>query len=144
GPPGGREPVSGGHHETHRRQAPQRADRQRQPPLPQPPLALRRPPGDRRGDRVTHSGFTGFPSRPQSTPIPNVFFSDILPQLTDAASIAVTLFAFNMLSKKKGFPRYLTREDFDAEPALQTFLANAGATDQPRPIDAALAHATTL
>src|SRR5207248_4286301 len=84
------------------------------------------------------------PSRPQSTPIPNVFFSDILPQLTDAVSIAVVLFAFNLLSKKKGFPRYLTREDFDAEPALQSFIANTGATGAHHAIEAALDGATTL
>ena len=49
----------------------------------------------------------------------------------DSASIAVMLFAFNMLSKKKGFPRFLTREDFDQELALQAFMEASGAADAP-------------
>ncbi|HZP57879.1 MAG TPA: DnaD domain protein [Dehalococcoidia bacterium] len=70
--------------------------------------------------------FPGFPPRPQATPLPNVFFSDLLPLLTDPADLAVTLMAFHVLARKKGFPRYITREELAAEPALARFLANAG------------------
>ena len=71
--------------------------------------------------------FTGFPSRPQSTPIPNVFFSDLLPKLTDPASLAVTLYAFAAVSRTKGFPRYIRAADLDDETGLSEFLRNAGA-----------------
>ena len=64
--------------------------------------------------------FPGFPSRPQSTAIPNVFFSDLLPQITDLRTLAVILCAFHALSLKKGFPRYITSADLATEPALSS------------------------
>jgi DNA replication protein len=73
--------------------------------------------------------FAGFPARPRSTAIPDVFFTDVLPRLTDPASLGVTLFALRVLSRKKGYPRYLTPDDLCAEPALAEFLAAAGADD---------------
>lgn len=70
--------------------------------------------------------FAGFPARPQSTAIPNVFFADVLPLLTDTGTLAVALFAFHLLARKKGFPRYVTRAEFAAEPALAACLAASG------------------
>ncbi len=70
--------------------------------------------------------FAGFPSRPQATAIPNVFFTDVLPQLADPVALGVTLYALNAISRKKGFPRYVTRADLEAEAGLVTFFANAG------------------
>lgn len=70
--------------------------------------------------------FAGFPSRPQSTAIPSVFFTDVLPQLADPVALGVTLYAFNVLSRKKGFPRYITRGDLEAESGLGAFFASAG------------------
>jgi DnaD/phage-associated family protein len=62
--------------------------------------------------------FAGFPSRPQSTAIPNVFFSDLLPQITDPGTLTVILCAFHALSLKKGFPRYITSADLATEPSV--------------------------
>jgi DnaD/phage-associated family protein len=89
--------------------------------------------GARRGtegegsSRNGSAAFAGFPSRPQATAIPNVFFTDVLPALADPVALGVALFAFNVLGRKKGFPRYVTRADLDAEAALAAYLANAGA-----------------
>lgn len=82
--------------------------------------------------------FAGFPSRAQGTAIPNVFFTDVLPSLTDPVALGVALFAFNVLGRKKGFPRYLTRADLDAEAAFGAYLANTGAGADA--VDAALAR----
>ena len=72
--------------------------------------------------------FAGFPSRAQATAIPNVFFSDVLPALAgDPAAVGVALYAFDALLRKRGFPRYLTVAELEAEPALARFLRNAGA-----------------
>ena len=73
------------------------------------------------------SPFAGFPSRARATPIPYVFFSDVLPGLADAPSLGVVLYALHALSRKKGFPRYLMAADLTAEPALAAFLERAGA-----------------
>jgi DnaD/phage-associated family protein len=85
--------------------------------------------------------FAGFPSRPQSTAIPNVFFSDLLPALSDDASaLGVILYAFNALSRSKGFPRFITADDLVADPAVAAF---AGA--EPRSvIDRGLARACEI
>jgi len=74
--------------------------------------------------------FAGFPARPQSTAIPNVFFSDLLPRLADdPASIGVTLYAFNVLARKRGFPRYVTASDLAAVAGLASYLLTADADD---------------
>jgi DNA replication protein len=72
--------------------------------------------------------FSGFPARPHSTAIPNVFFSDLLPHLTAPGALAVAVTAFNVLSRKRGFPRYVTRSELLAEPALAAHLAALGDT----------------
>ncbi len=70
--------------------------------------------------------FAGFPARTQSTAIPNVFFSDLLPRLTEPGALGVALFAFHLLARKKGFPRYVGRAEYAAEPALAAYLAAFG------------------
>ncbi|MBI5283658.1 MAG: DnaD domain protein [Chloroflexi bacterium] len=72
--------------------------------------------------------FTGFPARAEATAIPRVFFSDILPLLADdAAALGVTLYAFKALQAKRGSPRYITEDELASEPAVATYLRNAGA-----------------
>jgi DnaD/phage-associated family protein len=66
--------------------------------------------------------FAGFPSRSQATPIPNVFFSDVMPLLSaEPANLAVALYAFNVLSRKRGFPRYIPRAELCSEPAVAAY-----------------------
>ena len=52
--------------------------------------------------------FTGFPARMQFTPIPNVFFSTLLPQISDIAELKITLHIFWLLYPRKGYPRFAT------------------------------------
>ena len=52
--------------------------------------------------------FTGFPARMQFTPIPNVFFSTLLPQISDIAELKITLHIFWLLYPRKGYPRFTT------------------------------------
>ena len=87
---------------------------------------------------MTVAEFGGFPARPQSAAIPHVFFTDVMPRLTDAVALAVAVSAFHLLAKKKGFPRYLIREDFDADPGLSTFIENSPIADAEWAIGAAL------
>ena len=68
------------------------------------------------------SRFTGFPSRAQATAIPNVFFTDILPELIEPLSITVALCAFHLLMSKKGFPRYVTRDELLSQRAVASLL----------------------
>jgi DNA replication protein len=57
--------------------------------------------------------FQGFPSggRVEYTSIPDVFFSGLLPQITDMAELKVTLYVISMLYHKKGYPRFVSYRD---------------------------------
>jgi DnaD/phage-associated family protein len=52
--------------------------------------------------------FDGFPARMQFTPIPNFFFSALLPQISDIAELKTTLHIFEALYRKRGYPRFTT------------------------------------
>jgi len=51
---------------------------------------------------------SGFPTRMQFTPIPNVFFSHLLPQISDITELKTTLHIFETLYRKRGYPRFVT------------------------------------
>lgn len=58
-------------------------------------------------------GFPGFPDgKLRLTPVPNLFFSDLLPIIDDVAELKVTLYAFWALTQKEGQVRYLRLADF--------------------------------
>jgi DnaD/phage-associated family protein len=52
--------------------------------------------------------FEGFPGRSEFTPLPNAFFSDVLPRITDISELKVTLYIMAMLYRKKDYPRFVT------------------------------------
>jgi len=53
--------------------------------------------------------FQGFPSsgRVEFTSIPSVFFSSLLPKISDMAELKTTLHILAMLYRKKGYPRFV-------------------------------------
>ena len=58
-------------------------------------------------------GFPGFPEGKQRlTSIPNLFFSDLLPDIDNLAEMKVTLYSFWALSQKEGAVRYIRLVDF--------------------------------
>jgi len=52
--------------------------------------------------------FKGFPAKMQFTPLPNVFFSILLPQISDMAELKTTLHIFWALYRKRGYPRFVS------------------------------------
>ena len=72
------------------------------------------------------SGFSGFPGRAESTPIPNLFFSKLLPQIDDLAELRVTLQIFWAVYRKRGYPRFVTYNELLADPSLTEALGKAG------------------
>jgi len=54
------------------------------------------------------SPFPGFPQRMRFTPLPNLFFSELLPQIDDIAELKATLHIFWTLYQKRGYPRFVT------------------------------------
>jgi len=56
--------------------------------------------------------FGGFPSgRLEFTPVPNVFFSALLNDITDIAELKTTLHVMAALYRRKGYPRYVSFAD---------------------------------
>ncbi len=69
-------------------------------------------------------GFAGFPpGRLRTTPVPNLFFADLLPGIDHLGELKVTLYCFWRLSLKEGTFRYVRRADFLAD---ETFLRGLG------------------
>jgi DNA replication protein len=52
--------------------------------------------------------FGGFPNKMDFTPLPNIFFSDLLPNIGDITELQVTLHVFRELYPKKGYPRFVS------------------------------------
>ncbi len=72
--------------------------------------------------------FKGFPARMQFTPIPNLFFSHLLPQITDPAEIKTILHLFRALYQKRGYPRFITYHELAGDSSLMSSLKSE---DQP-------------
>ena len=52
--------------------------------------------------------FKGFPAKMQFTPLPNFFFSTLLPQISDITELKTTLHILGNLYHKRGYPRFIT------------------------------------
>ena len=72
-------------------------------------------------------GFSGFPAgKVRFTPLPNLFFSKLLPAIDDLAELKVTLHIFWLLHQKKGYLRYVSRQELDADGVLLGGLRGTG------------------
>ena len=65
---------------------------------------------------------SGFPARMQFTPIPNIFFSHLLPQISDITELKTTLYIFWLLYPKKGYPRFTTYQELLNDKSLMSSL----------------------
>ena len=64
------------------------------------------------------NGFAGFPQRMRFTPLPNIFFSQLLPQIDDLAELKTTLHIFRKVYHKKGYPKFVTLVELLGDKAL--------------------------
>ncbi len=69
--------------------------------------------------------FAGFSSR-SFTPIPDTFFSQLLPEVENLAELRLTLYLFWLLYHKKGYPRFVTLEELLSDPQLNRMLGEEG------------------
>jgi DNA replication protein len=75
--------------------------------------------------------FTGFPSgKNPYVPIPEVFFTEVLPEIEDSAELKVTLHLFWLLAQKQGNPRCASDRELLADRLLLRSLKRRG---DPRP-----------
>lgn len=67
--------------------------------------------------------FGGFPGgKVRITPLPALFFSDLLPQIDHLGELKVTLYAFWALDRQEGSLRYLRLKDMAADQRLMSAL----------------------
>lgn len=66
--------------------------------------------------------FKGFPAKTQFTPIPNIFFSGLLPQISDISELKTTLQIFWSLYSKRGYPRFITYRELLNNKSLMSSL----------------------
>lgn len=68
--------------------------------------------------------FSGLPSgKLQVTPLPNLFFSELLPAIDDLAELKVTLHIFWLLAREKSRSQYVRAQDLHADRTLIQSLA---------------------
>src|SRR5689334_10437839 len=99
---------------------------------------------------MSMTGFAGFPSgKNPYVPIPEVFFTRLLPDIEDSAELKVTLHLFWLLAQKQGNPRCASDRELLADQILLRGLRRRG---DPRPaeerlrqgLDQAVARGTLL
>ena len=64
--------------------------------------------------------FAGFPQKMRFTPLPNLFFGQLLPQIDDIAELKTTLHIFWALYQKRGYPKFVTYGELLGDKALMT------------------------
>jgi len=74
--------------------------------------------------------FSGFPIKTRFTPIPNPFFSTVLPDIDNLAELKVTLHIFWSVYQKRGYPRFVTRRELLGNPVLMKGLGDNGAPEE--------------
>jgi DNA replication protein len=76
-------------------------------------------------------GFSGFPEGKQRlTPIPNLFFSELLPMIDDLGELRMTLYAFWALYQKEGRFQYIREDEILSDRLLKTGFQPQGRTPE--------------
>jgi DNA replication protein len=70
--------------------------------------------------------FRGFPAKMQFTPLPNLFFSTLLPQISDIAELKVTLYLLATLHRRRGYPRFVSRGELLGSTSLMRGFSREG------------------
>ena len=69
--------------------------------------------------------FKGFPAKMQFTSLPNLFFSSLLPQISDITELKTTLHILWALYHKRGYPRFTTYRELLSNTSLMSSLRKA-------------------
>jgi len=62
--------------------------------------------------------FPGFPARAEVTPIPNLFFSAVMPKIDGIDELKTILHTFWLLSRRRGYPQFVTYSELLSDPIL--------------------------
>src|SRR5579864_2209203 len=88
------------------------------------------------------NAFAGFPTgRNPYVPLPEAFYTALLPVIEDIGELKVTLYLFRLLYQKRGTPRCASDRELLADPLLRRTLRRLG---DPRPAEERLRAALEL
>ena len=93
---------------------------------------------------LEQGGFTGFPGGALATAIPNLFFTAVLPRISDPAELVVSVYFFFAHRRKKEQPRFLTYAELAADDILVAALDSLGEGALRRGLDGAVERGTLL
>jgi len=90
-------------------------------------------------------GFSGFPARnTRTTPVPNLFFSELLPQIDDLDELKLTLYCFWRLALKEGRLPHVRRSEMQQDEALLASFQQPGEAALGQALESACARGTLL
>jgi DNA replication protein len=93
-------------------------------------------------------GFSGFPAgKLRTTPVPNLFYSELLPAIDHLGELKLTLYAFWALAQKEGRHRYLRESEIAADEVFMRSFDSGGQDPREKLADAlerAVARGTFL
>jgi DNA replication protein len=76
---------------------------------------------------MSEKTFSGFPSRAEVTPIPNLFFTAAMQHIDSIAELKTVLHIFWVLSHRRGYPQLVTTTELLADPVLRSSIDEEGA-----------------
>ena len=77
-------------------------------------------------ERSPGAPFAGFPPGARATPVPNILFSHLLPQIEDADELRLTVYVIYALARRRGYPRFVSARELAAEAPLVSALGGGG------------------
>ncbi|MCJ7654427.1 MAG: DnaD domain protein [Dehalococcoidia bacterium] len=96
---------------------------------------------------MTKNPFSGFPARAEVTPIPNLFFTGVMPKIDGVAELKTILYVFWLLSRRRGYPQFVTYNELLSDPVL---MGGIGGGTKPKDevlrlaLEQAVQHGTML
>jgi DnaD/phage-associated family protein len=88
---------------------------------------------------MSEKPFAGFVGKAEVTPVPNQFFTMVMPHIEDITELKTALHILWLLSRRQGFPRFVTRGELLADSVLMS-----GVAKEPGQREEALGRALTL
>ena len=67
---------------------------------------------------MSEASFKGFPARAEVTPLPNIFYTEVLPHIENLAEAKTVMQVFFLLSRRKGYPRFVSLKELNSDPVL--------------------------
>jgi DnaD/phage-associated family protein len=68
---------------------------------------------------MSGSSFKGFPPRVEVTPLPNIFFNDVLSSIDSLLEMKAVMQIFFLLSRRRGYPRFVSFSELSRNTVIE-------------------------